>query len=63
MLNFIFISFISFIIFHKSIIVYKHTGCGNCQDSEYNTVKHEYYTLHIVIDTYYVNGSSRHLYP
>jgi hypothetical protein len=43
--------------------VYRHTGCGTYQDSRYNVVKHKYYTLHIDIDTYYVNGSGRHLYP
>ena len=54
---------ISFIVFHNSIIVYRYTGCGTCQDSKYNIVKHKYYTLHIDIDTYYVNGSGKHLYP
>ena len=37
--------FISFIIFHKSIIVYRYTGCGTCQDSKYNIVRHKYYPL------------------
>ena len=55
--------FHSFIIFHKPIIVYRHTGCGTCQGSRYNIVKHKYYTLHIDIDTCYVSGSGRHLYP
>jgi len=43
--------------------VYRHTGCGTCQDSKYDIVKHKYYTLHIDIDTYYVSGSGRRLYP
>jgi hypothetical protein len=42
-------------IFLKSIIVYRHTGCGTCQDSRYNIVIHEYYTLYIDKDTYYVS--------
>jgi hypothetical protein len=42
-------------IFLKSIIVYRHTGCGTCQDSRYNIVIHEYYILHIDKNTYYVS--------
>jgi len=34
--------------------VYRHTGCGTCQDSRYNIVKYKYYTVHITKDTYYV---------
>ena len=45
--------FISFIVFHKSIIVYRHTGCWTSQDSKYSLVKHKYYALHIDIDTYF----------
>jgi hypothetical protein len=56
-------SSVSFIIFHKSIIVCRRTGCGTCQDSKHNIVKYKCYTLHIDIDTYYVNESDRHLYP
>jgi len=33
-----------YLLFHKSIIVYRHTGCGTCQDSRYNIVKYKYYT-------------------
>ena len=43
------------LLFDKSIIVYRHTGCGTCQDSRYNIVKYKYYTLHITKDTYYVS--------
>jgi hypothetical protein len=35
--------------------VYRHTGRGTCQDSRYNIVIHEYYTLHIDKDTYFVS--------
>jgi hypothetical protein len=35
--------------------VYRHTGCGTCQDSRYNIIIHEYYTLRINKDTYYVS--------
>ena len=33
--------------------MYRHTGCGTCQDSRYNIVK--YNTLHITKGTYYVS--------
>jgi hypothetical protein len=42
-------------VFLKSIIVYRHTGWGTCQNSRYNIVIHEYYALHIDKDTYYVS--------
>ena len=35
--------------------MYRHTGCGTCQDSRYSIVKYKYYTLHITKDTYYVS--------
>ena len=42
--------------------MYRHTGCGTCQDSRYNIVKYKYYTLYITqvisrydINTYYVS--------
>ena len=35
--------------------MYRHTGCGTCQDSRYNIVKYKYYTLHITKGTYYVS--------
>jgi hypothetical protein len=53
--NNFFIIIILIYIFLKSIIVYRHTGCGTCQDSRYNIVIREYYTLHIDKDTYYVS--------
>jgi ferredoxin len=37
-------------------------GCGTCQDSRYNVVKHEYYTLHIDKDTYYVSRYKTDIY-
>jgi hypothetical protein len=49
-------------IFHKSIIVYEHTGCRTCQDSKYNIVKYKYYTFHIDTHIYNINGSGRHIY-
>ena len=49
---FLFLLFVClYLLFHKSIIVYRHTGCGTCQDSRYNIVKYKYYTLHITKDT------------
>ena len=42
-------------LFRKSIIVYRHTGCGTCQNSRYNIVKYKYYTLHITKGTFYVS--------
>jgi hypothetical protein len=59
--NFYFL-FIYLYIFHKSIIVYEHTGCRTCQDSEYNIVKYKYYTFHIETYIYNVNGSGRHIF-
>jgi len=35
------------------------TGCGTFQSNIYNIVKHNYYTLHININTYNVSGSGK----
>jgi hypothetical protein len=42
--------------------VYRHTGCGKCQDSKYNIVIHEYYTLHIDIDTMLMDQAYIYIY-
>jgi len=36
------------------------TGCGTCQSSIHNIVKHNYYTLHIDINSYNISGSGKY---
>ena len=36
------------------------TGCGTCQSSIHYIVKHNYYILHIDINTYNVSGSGKY---
>jgi hypothetical protein len=58
---------IIFILFHllysiNPSLCTDTTGCGTCQNSIYNIVKQNYYTLYIDENTYKISGSGRYLY-